>query len=85
MVQRLRRRRKGTPFLDLQSTMSVQGALKLLGLPTVPGYKLTLAEIREAYRVKALASHPDAGGNADDMRRLNEAYQQLKARFVRPN
>jgi len=35
--------------------------------------------------VKALASHPDAGGNADDRRRLNEAYQQLKARFVRPN
>ena len=85
MVQRLRRRRKGTPFLDLQSTMSVQGALKLLGLPTVPGHKLTLVEIREAYRVKALASHPDAGGNADDMRRLNEAYQQLKARFVRPS
>lgn len=83
MVQRLRRRRRGSPFLDLQSTMSTQGSLKLLGLPTAPGHKLTLGEIREAYRQKALASHPDAGGNADDMRRLNEAYQLLKQRFVR--
>ena len=63
--------------------MSTQGSLKLLGLPTAPGHKLTLGEIREAYRQKALASHPDAGGNADDMRRLNEAYQLLKQRFVR--
>ena len=85
MVQRLRRRRRGSPFLDLQSTMSTQGSLKLLGLPTAAGYKLTLAEIREAYRQKALANHPDAGGNEEEMRRLNEAYQLLKQRFVRPN
>ena len=85
MVQRLRRRRRGSPFLDLQSTMSTQGSLKLLGLPTAAGYKLTLAEIREAYRQKALANHPDAGGNEEEMRRLNEAYQLLKQRFIRPN
>ena len=85
MAQRLRRRRRGSPFLDLQSTMSTQGSLKLLGLPTAPGYKLSLSDIREAYRQKALASHPDAGGSAEDMRRLNEAYQLLKQRYVRTN
>lgn len=85
MTQRLRRRRRGSPFLDLQSTMSTQGSLKLLGLPTAPGYKLSLSDIREAYRQKALACHPDAGGSAEDMRRLNEAYQLLKQRYVRTN
>ena len=83
MAQRLRRRSRGSPLLDLQSTMSTQGSLKLLGLPTAPGYKLSLSDIREAYRQKALASHPDAGGSAEDMRRLNEAYQLLKQRYVR--
>lgn len=83
MTQRLRRRRRGSPFLDLQSTMSTQGSLKLLGLSTAPGFKLSLSDIREAYRQKALACHPDAGGSAEDMRRLNEAYQLLKQRYVR--
>ena len=83
MAQRLRRRRRGSPFLDLQSTMSTQGSLKLLGLSTAPGFKLSLSDIREAYRQKALACHPDAGGSAEDMRRLNEAYQLLKQRYVR--
>ena len=83
MAQRLRRRRRGSPFLDLQSTMSTQGSLKLLGLPTAAGYKLSLSDIREAYRQKALACHPDAGGSAEEMRRLNEAYQLLKQRYVR--
>ena len=85
MNQRLRRRRRGSPFLDLQSTMSTQGSLKLLGLSTAPGFKLSLSDIREAYRQKALACHPDAGGSAEDMRRLNEAYQLLKQRYVRTN
>jgi len=84
MAQRLRRRRRGSPFLDLQSTMSTQGSLKLLGLPTAPGFKLSLSDIREAYRQKALACHPDAGGSAEEMRRLNEAYQLLKQRYIRP-
>ena len=85
MTQRLRRRRRGSPFLDLQSTMSTQGSLKMLGLSTAPGFKLSLSDIREAYRQKALACHPDAGGSAEDMRRLNEAYQLLKQRYVRTN
>jgi hypothetical protein len=81
MVQRLRRRRRGTPFLDLQATMTTTGALKLLKLPTAPGHSLTLDQIREAYRLQALNHHPDAGGDPEEMRRLNEAYQLLKQRF----
>jgi hypothetical protein len=83
MMQRLRRRRRGSPFLDLQATMSVQSALQLLELPITPGRSHTLADIREAYRLRAQAHHPDAGGNPEEMRRLNEAYQLLKQRFLR--
>jgi len=77
-VHRFRRRRSGTSFQTLEHTMTLQGALRLLELPTDPGHRVTLAQIREAYRERALTLHPDAGGSAEAMRRLNEAYQLLK-------
>jgi len=77
-VQRMRRRQRGMSFETLENTMSLHGALKLLQLPTAPGHRLTLANIREAYREQALHHHPDSGGSAEQMRRLNEAYQMLK-------
>lgn len=77
-VQRFRRRRRGTSFQTLEHTMTLQGALKLLQLPTDPGQRLTLAQIREAYRQMALSHHPDSGGSEEAMRRVNEAYQLLK-------
>lgn len=77
-VHRFRRRRKGTSFQTLEHTMTLHGALKLLQLPTAPGHRLTLREIREAYRQSAMGVHPDSGGSTEAMRRLNEAYQLLK-------
>ncbi|MDM7952153.1 MAG: J domain-containing protein [Cyanobium sp. CZS 25K] len=77
-VQRFRRRRRGTSFQTLEHTMTLHGALRLLQLPTDPGQRLTLAQIREAYRDMAQSHHPDAGGSVEAMRRLNEAYQLLK-------
>jgi hypothetical protein len=77
-VQRFRRRKRGMSFETLAHTMTLHGALKLLNLPTAPGQRLTLEQIREAYRVLALQNHPDSGGCDQTMRRLNEAYQLLK-------
>jgi hypothetical protein len=77
-VHRFRKRRKGTSFQTLEHTMTLHGALKLLQLPTAPGHRLTLPEIREAYRDLAMSHHPDSGGSEETMRRLNEAYQLLK-------
>ena len=82
LVQRLRRRRRGSPFLDLGSSLTIQGSLRLLQLPTDPDHVLTLHQIREAYRQLALAHHPDTGGDPEAMRRLNEAYQLLKQRVL---
>ena len=77
-VNRFRRSRQVTSFETLESTMTVHGALKLLGLSTQAGASVTLSSIREAYKTQALATHPDAGGSTDAMRRLNEAYQLLR-------
>ena len=77
-VHRYRRRRRGTSFQTLQHTMTLHGALKLLQLPTDPGHRLTLRQIRDAYRELAMSHHPDSGGSVEAMRRLNEAYQLLK-------
>ncbi|MCT0219886.1 J domain-containing protein [Synechococcus sp. CS-1329] len=82
-VNRFRRRRQGTSFQTLEHTMTLQGALKVLALPTAPGHQLSLHQIREAYREQAMSHHPDSGGSADAMRRLNEAYQWLKELYRR--
>ena len=83
-VQRFRRKPKGTSFQTLEHTMTLQGALRLLDLPTQLGQRVTLAQIREAYREQAQRHHPDAGGSVEAMRRLNEAYQLLKELYRQP-
>ena len=77
-VSRFKRKNKGNSFEALDSTMTVHGALKLLELSTAAGSAHTLNKIREAYKTKALETHPDSGGSTDEMRKLNEAYQLLK-------
>lgn len=77
-VNRFKRSRRITSFETLESTMTVHGALRLLGLPTQAGAALTLRAIRDAYKQQAMQSHPDAGGSTDGMRRLNDAYQMLR-------
>ncbi|WP_269605595.1 molecular chaperone DnaJ [Prochlorococcus marinus] len=77
-VNKFKRSHNVTSFQTLESTMTVHGALKLLGLPTKAGSSLTLSFIRDAYKEQALSNHPDAGGSNETMRKLNEAYQLLK-------
>lgn len=77
-VNRFRRRKQGTSFATLEHTMTLHGALKLLNLPTAPGHRLTLTQIRDGYREMALQVHPDSGGSEEGMRKVNEAYQLLK-------
>lgn len=83
-VQRHRSRQKRTTsFEAIDQTMTVHSALRLLQLPTVADRPYSFKEIRDAYREQAQNHHPDAGGSADAMRRLNEAYQFLKERYRR--
>ena len=84
-AQRFRRKHKGTSFQTLEHTMTLQGALRLLEIPTQLGQRVTLAQIRDAYRELALRHHPDSGGSVETMRRLNEAYQLLKELYRQPS
>ena len=77
-VNRFRRSRQVTSFETLESTMTIHGALRLLGLSTQAGASVTLSSIRDAYKNRALEEHPDAGGSTESMRRLNEAYRLLR-------
>jgi hypothetical protein len=54
-------------------------AWALLGLE--PG--ATLAELKRAYRQRALQTHPDQGGDAEEFRRVQRAYEKLAARRSR--
>ena len=77
-VNQFKRRQNINSYQTIEFTMTVPGALKLLGMPTLAGSALTLKSIKEAYKNKALLNHPDAGGSTEAMRKLNEAYQLLK-------
>ena len=84
-VNSFKRSHNVTSFETLESTMTVHGALKILGLPTLAGASLTLGRIRESYKSKAFEAHPDSGGTTDGMRRINEAYQLLKELYRQKN
>ena len=51
-----------------------------LGLPS----SATLAEIKLAYRKRALATHPDRGGTADAFRAVQSAYEAALERRKHP-
>jgi DnaJ domain len=53
---------------------------EVLGVPP----SATAEEIRRAYLALARRHHPDAGGSAEAMRRLNEAWSALSAATPRP-
>lgn len=38
-------------------------------------------EVKRAYRKKAQRTHPDAGGNAKDFQRVNNAYNKINSKF----
>jgi len=44
----------------------------------------TLAEIKQAYRVRALETHPDRGGSDDAFRAVHSAYESALARRKHP-
>ena len=46
---------------------------KILGVPRTA----TADEIKKAFRKKARTAHPDAGGNEEEFKQINEAYEVL--------
>jgi hypothetical protein len=60
-------------LLAEREARSPESAYAVLGL-TPP---VTAAQVKAAYRSKSLECHPDHGGSAADMARVNDAYERL--------
>ena len=43
----------------------------------------SLAEVKKAFRALALETHPDHGGDADEFRKIQDAYERLVDRLAR--
>jgi DnaJ domain len=56
----------------LWTTRTPMHAFSVLGLPSIA----TIAEIKAAYRRKAIEIHPDRGGDHLSMVKLNAAYEE---------
>ena len=56
-----------------RSTFVHQNYLQILGLT----FPFTLQELKQAYRKRALETHPDSGGTAEAFRSVHTAYQTL--------
>ncbi len=63
----------------LKTAAKAASSWELLGLPAGS----TLAAVKSAFRQRALATHPDHGGDADEFRALHQAYERLVARISR--
>jgi hypothetical protein len=63
----------------LKTVVKPASAWEMLGLAT----GASLAEVKAAFRQRALATHPDHGGDADEFRALHAAYERLVSRISR--
>lgn len=52
----------------------------ILGVP----HEVSLDELKVAYRRKVLETHPDRGGNAEELRHVLRAFKEASARLKRP-
>jgi len=70
------RRAPGTPGRSSPARRSAWATLRL-----APG--ASLAEVRRAFRQLALETHPDHGGDADQFREVQGAYERLVDKLAR--
>ncbi len=60
--------------------LSLEEACKLLAVPEETYRRLSLRQLAQHYRKKALQCHPDRGGSHEQFIRLTKAYKDLLAR-----
>ena len=71
------RRAARTPSPEAAPNASIW---EVLGVPA----RVSLEELKLAFRRRALETHPDQGGDAEAFRRLLEAYEEAQRRVRRP-
>lgn len=68
--------RRPLPYVARPRPIDPRSAWEVLGLTA----GASLVEVKAAFRARALATHPDQGGDADAFRALYQAYERLLAR-----
>jgi hypothetical protein len=68
------------PIIRARSTPNKASIWQTLGLTP----SATVAEIKAAYKQRALVAHPDRGGSSDSFRALHAAYEAALKRRARP-
>ena len=58
-----------------KNSMTWKKASKAFGIRVAKLRKMSKAEIKKLYRMKAKKAHPDQGGKKEAFQNLNEAYQ----------
>jgi len=71
--------RRPAPRAERPIRASPRSAWQVLGLSA----GASLADVKAAFRQRALATHPDHGGDADAFRALHQAYERLIAKLTR--
>jgi hypothetical protein len=66
------------PRAERPARVSPQSAWQLLGLEA----GASLAEVKTAFRRRAVLTHPDHGGDAEAFRELHRAYERLVKRLT---
>ena len=62
-----------------EARMSVNDADNIFKKFNITGAsKLSLSDLNKAYKQLSMKHHPDKGGNEDDMKNINNAYESLK-------
>lgn len=61
----------------LREEVAQRRAAPVAVLGLTPGY--SDGELRRAYRLKVLETHPDRGGSNEALRAVTDAYQALRA------
>jgi len=67
------RGKQPAPAVPERKTISVRGHYDVLGVPRTA----SAAEIHAAYKRRALATHPDKGGDPRDFHRVKTAFEEL--------
>lgn len=68
------------PLIRARSTPNKDSIWQTLGLAP----SATVAEIKAAYKQRALVVHPDQGGSSESFRALHAAYEAALKRRARP-
>lgn len=82
MIKEIYKRITGSSFLRVLAAMEIDEAMKTLDVSLED--LENSSDLKDAYKKAAMEHHPDRGGSAEEMKKVNEAYELLKNTKLTP-